>query len=119
MAIRKLHINGGTYRDRITVERAMVITGEYNEPSETWAVCVNLWARKTDISAGEKRAASEVGAELSARFLVRYSPESKAITPKDRIVFENNTYNITGVREVTLSDPHTNIEIDTVIRADK
>lgn len=112
--------NGGTLRDVVTVERASTAAGSYNEPVETWAEYATVWGRKTDVSAREARASMEIGAAISVRFLVRYDPEMMAVTPKDRIVCDGITYEITGVREVAGSAaPRTFIEIDAVTRADK
>jgi SPP1 family predicted phage head-tail adaptor len=110
-------LNGGSLDRRITIQRMTVAVSAYNEPLETWVKLYGLWAKKLDTSAGEARAAAEVGASLSARFTVRWSTQAAGITPKDRVVYDGKTYNITAVR-ATLQR-NTFIEIDTVVRADK
>jgi len=109
--------NGGSLDRRIVIQRVTVTASAYNEPVESWATHLTLWARKVDTSASEGRAAAEVGASLSARFTVRWSTETADITAKDRLAFDGKTYNITGVRETI--NRHTFIEIDVVVRADK
>jgi SPP1 family predicted phage head-tail adaptor len=94
-----------------------VTASAYNEPVESWATHLTLWARKLDTSAGEARAAAEIGASLTARFTVRRTADTAGITAKDRLVFDSKTYNITGVRETPQRG--TFIEIDVAIRADK
>jgi SPP1 family predicted phage head-tail adaptor len=94
-----------------------VTASAYNEPVESWATHLTLWARKFDTSAGEARAAAEVGASLSARFTVRWSNDTAGITAKDRLVYGGKTYNITAVRATP--QRNTFIEIDTAVRADK
>ncbi|SDW78187.1 phage head closure protein [Roseicitreum antarcticum] len=58
-----------------------------------------VWAEKADISDGERWRAGEVGAQITTRFKVRYSPFTAGITPKDRIAFDGLTYNIHGIKE--------------------
>ena len=58
-----------------------------------------VWAQKTDVSDGERWRAGEVQAQITTRFLVRYSTFTAAITPKDRLVCEGLTYDIHGIKE--------------------
>ena len=58
-----------------------------------------VWASKTDVSDAERWRANEVSAALSTRFVVRWSAFTKAITPKDQLVCEGVTYDITGIKE--------------------
>jgi SPP1 family predicted phage head-tail adaptor len=104
---------------RITIQRAeLVAGGDYNEPLEVWSDLVTLWARRADASAGEAYRAQEVGASISTRFRVRYSTLNATITPKDRVSFKGDLYNITKIREP--ADTRNQwLEIDCVARADK
>lgn len=75
--------------------------GPFNEPVVTYPLFVTVWAKRTDASAGEAHRAQEVGAEITAHFAVRYSPETATITPKDRLQLEGGlTYNVTGITEL-------------------
>lgn len=58
-----------------------------------------VYAMKTDVSDGERWRAGEVSAQITARFLVRWSAFTAALTPKDEIVCEGLTYNIAGIKE--------------------
>ena len=60
-----------------------------------------VWAKKTDLSDGERLRASEVSASITTRFLVRWSSFTAGLTPKDRLTSEGRTYNIFGIKEGT------------------
>lgn len=104
---------------RVTIQRATLTAGgDYNEPQETWSDLATLWARRADISATEAYRAQEVGAEITTRFTVRYSTLSATITPKDRLVFDGETFNITRTME-PVGTRNQWIEIHAVARADR
>ena len=113
-------LHHGQLDHRLTILRAVYTTNTYNEPIETWTDYVTVWAKRTDATAGEGVRAAEVGAKITAHFMVRYSPEAATITPKDRLLLEDGsnglTYDITGVRE--LERNHW-LEIHGVARADQ
>jgi SPP1 family predicted phage head-tail adaptor len=90
----------GLLDKRLTVLRATYTNNEYNEPIETWVEFVSVWAERKDVSLGEMIRAAELGAKITAHFLIRYSPETSTITAKDRIETEGLTYNIIGIREL-------------------
>lgn len=58
-----------------------------------------VWASKEDISDGERWRAHEVAASITARFVVRWSDFTAGITPKDRLVCEGVSYDISGKKE--------------------
>jgi SPP1 family predicted phage head-tail adaptor len=107
-------LQAGDLNRRITVSRATLSPNLFNEPEETWLTYAVLYAKKDDASAGESYRAQEVGAEISARFTVRWSSLTAAINPRDRITFAGVEYNITGIRDVGVN---TWREIDAVARA--
>lgn len=101
---------------RITIQRATLTANEYNEPIESWSDYITVWAKRIDVSAGEAIRAAAVSASISAHFVIRYSPESATITPKDRVYLEGgDTYDITGVREL---ERNKTLELHVVARAD-
>jgi len=57
----------------------------------------------------------EVGGQLSTRFRIRYSPIVADLNPRDRLVYGDLTYQITGVRE---SKRNRWLEVDCVVRPD-
>lgn len=74
------------------------------------------WAKRTDVTNREAWLALEVSATITTRFLVRWSDFTADITPKDTIVSEGRTYDITGIREV--SGRREYLEINAAARAD-
>jgi len=105
---------GGQLDRRIVIRRATYAANAFNELVPVWTDYATVWARKHDVSAAEAYRAQEVGAELSARFTVRYSPVTATIDPRDIIAFGGRVYNITGVRDVERNRWR---EIDAVARA--
>lgn len=59
-----------------------------------------VWCEKKDISDGEKWRADSVHASITTRFVVRWSSFTTDLTPKDRLIFEGATYDISGIKEV-------------------
>lgn len=103
----------GALDRRITIRRATTTTNAFNEAVPAFADFCELWAARRDISGvrtraarnlsdGEKLAAGQVGAVLSARFLVRSSNETRTVTALDRIVHDGATWKITGAKEADL-----------------
>ena len=58
-----------------------------------------VWAKKTEVSDGERWRAGEVAAHVTSRFLVRWSSFTAGLTPKDRLICEGRTYDIVGIKE--------------------
>lgn len=92
-------MRAGSLDRRIRIERATVTPNEFNEPVESWSTLATVWASKEDIRDGERWSAQEVGAEITTRFLVRYSSDVAGIDPRDRIVFDGRIYGIVAVKE--------------------
>lgn len=85
---------------RISVERAVATYNALNEPVKTWAVLIDLWAKRTDVSDGEKLAAGQVGSFVVTRFIVRHEPAQRAgILPSDRIRHEGRIWSVHGIKE--------------------
>lgn len=108
-------MRSGDMRRRATLQRATVTPNELNSQIETWITLAVVWCAKRDVSAGEAMRAQETGAKLSTRFRIRYSAVVADLNPRDRVVFEGEEFNITGVRE---SKRDRWLEIDCVSRAD-
>lgn len=102
---------------RVIFERATLTTGGQGDAIEVWSDYFACWAGRRDSSAIETFRAREIEADLSVRFTVRSCPETRTLTPKDRVRLETGeTYNISGVRETARNQW---IEIDAARRADK
>ena len=92
-------LRAGDLDRRIAIERFTEMRDPFNNPVKSWHELVTVWAAKTDVSDGERLAAQEVGAEISTRFRIRWSPQVSDIDPKDRVRFEGRIYDIAGVKE--------------------
>ncbi|MBI6628329.1 phage head completion protein [Pontibaca salina] len=73
-------------------------------------------AERTDISDGERWRASEVAAHVTTRFIVMRSTFTAGITPKDRIVSGDVTFEIVGIKGVERNQM---IEITAAARSDQ
>ena len=109
-------MRAGELDRRIDIQSAVITNNDLNEPIETWISLGSVWAKKTDISDGERIRASEVSAQITTRFLIRWSIAMSAVTPKDRLIFDGKTYDIFFVKEI---GRHEGIEISAAARADR
>lgn len=105
----------GKMNRRITLQRATVVRNAFNDEIETWGTLATVWAQRHDVSAAEGFRAQEVGAELTARFTIRYSATVASLNPRDRLLYGGRIFNITGVRE---KDMNRWLEVDCVARDD-
>ena len=85
---------------RVTLRRAEVKQNDFGEDVETWGDLATVWASRAEVSNRERFAAQQVGAELVARFRLRYSQRIHDLSPLDRIVVDGREHNITGVAEI-------------------
>lgn len=100
----------------VQVQRATVTRGALGSV-ETWADHGDPFrAEKMDLSDAERWRAGEVAAHVTARFRVRWWTFTAGITPKDRLVCEGVTYEITGIKEV---ERRRELEITVAARTDQ
>jgi len=103
---------------RIAIQRATADRNALNEKILTWSTYRTVWAVRRDASGSESYRAQELGAEITARFRVRWSAATATITPSDRIAEGGTVYAITAVRDLIDAERRVWIEIDAVARAD-
>lgn len=90
----------GKLNRRITFQRATTVNDAVNEPvDEAWSDLATVWARRSDVSDGEKSASGQVGAALMSRFVVRSSTTTRELRPTDRIAHAGHSWNIQGIKE--------------------
>jgi len=109
-------VRAGELDRRIEIRTAAVSTNELNEPVETWIPAVTVKAKVMPISDGERFRAGEVSAQITTRFLIRWSITTSEITPKDRIVYGGKTFDIFHLKEIGRRE---GIEISAAARADQ
>lgn len=110
-------MKAGALDRRITIQREVQTgTDAYNVPIMEWVDLATVAAAVTPVSDGERWRAAEVSAEVTTRFLIRYSPQVADVNPKDRIRYEGRLYDIYGVKEVGRRE---GLEITATARADQ
>ncbi|MEX0854102.1 MAG: phage head closure protein [Bauldia sp.] len=85
---------------RITIERAVETFNALNEGVKTWQGFAELWAEYRPLSVREQLQAAEVASEITASFRVLASKKARAITPKDRIVWDRKIFDIAGIQPI-------------------
>lgn len=75
------------------------------------------WAKKVDISDGERIAAGELGTFLASRFVMRADALTRAIGGKHVLRYQGTPYYVVGVKE--LGRRGKAIEITTASRSDQ
>jgi head-tail adaptor len=105
-----VNVAAGRRDKAIIIERGDVTTDDYGAEVATWSTFASEWAQVRFGNSGERRAAAQEQATVSATFAVLDNPKTRAVTPKDRIRFEgvwNVTSNVPtlqpGGREITAS----------------
>lgn len=109
-------MKAGELDRRIDIQQAVISKNALNESISQWISLGTVWAKKTDVSDGERMRAAETSAQITTRFLIRWSIAMSAVNPKDRVVFDGRTYDIFFVKEI---GRHEGIEISAAARADK
>lgn len=85
----------------ILLERATITRDGFGEGAQTWATLATRRAQRLDVSDAEALRAGEVGAQLTTRFVIRYSGEVADLNARDRLTLDGEVYNIVGVKEKT------------------
>lgn len=75
-------------------------TNALNEQVATWSTIATVWASANPVSDGERLRAGETIADRMVRFQIRYSPDVADVDPRDQVVFDGRTYDISGVKEI-------------------
>jgi len=70
-------------------------------PTVTWTDQPSIWAKRTDVSDGERMRSGGVSATLRARFMVRVE-DAEGVTALDRIRDEDagETFDVIGVKRI-------------------
>lgn len=90
----------GSLDRRITIQRSTSGARDgYGQPAITWADLATVWARRMDVSDGEKVTAGQRESARLSRFVVRSSTTTKAVTAKDRLSYDGATWNVLGIKE--------------------
>lgn len=93
-------MEAGKLDRRVTLQRATFAQDDTGQEVATWADLVTVWASKRDVSDGERVAAAEVAASITTRFQIRWGSAWADLNPKDRVVCEGKTYDVSAVKEL-------------------
>lgn len=109
-------IGAGDLDRRIVILKPEITFNEFNDPVESFVELMRVAAKRSDVSTTEALRAQEIGAELTARFTIRWSVQASAVDARHRVRFGGKDYNITGIRE--REDRERWLEINAVVRAE-
>jgi SPP1 family predicted phage head-tail adaptor len=108
-------MRAGPLDRRITLQRATRAQDATGQEVETWATLAEVWGSKRDVSDSERVAAAEVSAEITTRFQIRWDSSWSDLNPKDRVVYNGRTYDISSVKEIGRRE---GLEITAAARSD-
>ena len=92
-------IDPGELDRRITIFRSEATDDGTATVEGAPAVIGRRWAKKTDVSDGERVRAGQQGQALTTRFLVRSDALTRTITGKDTLECRGVRYSVTGTKE--------------------
>jgi SPP1 family predicted phage head-tail adaptor len=92
-------MSAGNLDRRIVIERSTSTPNAFNEPVETWAPLLTVWASRSDVSDMEKLNAGQISSALMSRFVIRSTTAAKGIKPADRVNFDGRIWNLLGIKE--------------------
>ena len=85
-------------RDRpITIYRAVETQDALNQPVITWSRVAKEWAKVTSIEIQEKFGADRMLSFKTRSFVIRYL---SWLTPKHRIVYDGDNYDILSISDI-------------------
>ena len=94
-------VSGAGALDRRIQFRRFTLTDDGFAQVQAWANHgAPVAASKTDVSDGEKMRSGEVSASLTSRFEVRSSVFTRALTAKDALTYNSETFQIYGIKEI-------------------
>jgi SPP1 family predicted phage head-tail adaptor len=94
-------MSAGARDHRITLLRKTAGKDAFGGEIEAWApLCPDVWASKTDLRDAERIRAQQVGAVMTTRFVIGWSPETAALDAGDQVACEGKRYAISGVKDL-------------------
>lgn len=93
-------MEAGALDRRITLQQYGITYDGDNQPIEGFTDLATVWASVQHASDGERVRAAEVGATITIRFQIRYSSVVATVNPKDRVVYDGKTFDISAVKEL-------------------
>jgi SPP1 family predicted phage head-tail adaptor len=100
----------------VTFQRATLADDGFSQTLDNWADIARVPAEVTPISDGERWRAGEVGASATHRFRVRWQQSLADLNPKDRVVYDDRAFDISGVKEIGRRE---GLEVTAMSRSDR
>jgi len=97
-------MDAGALNRRIELRRAINARGSLNGVDTVWYAIAQVWAAYEPVSDGERVRAQQLGAEMTARFRIRWSSDVADLNAKDQLRFEGALYAISAVKPIGLRD---------------
>ena len=93
-------MRAGKLDRKIVLQRATMVQNEFNEPVPSWGVLCTVSAESMPVSDSERVRSSQVGAEITMRFGIRYSSVTATLDPRDRLIYGGKVFEIVGIKEL-------------------
>lgn len=93
-------MEAGKLDRRISIERASTYQDDTGQEVPRWLPAASVYASWRRASARETLAAAEVSAAVTDVFEIRWSNLVAEVNPKDRIIFEERTYDVIEVTQI-------------------
>ncbi len=94
----KLNVNK---MDRqVVILRGSKSKDAFNADVLTWEPIATVWAEAEPVNDSERLRAGETLASKQYRFRIRYSSQVSKVDTRDRLRFDDRTYDINGVKEI-------------------
>lgn len=83
----------------VSIYRRQTLDDGFSSAAGEAVFLTDRWAKKTDVSDGERIAAAAQQQSITSRFLVRFDDVTSAIRASDQIECEGVRYEVVGVKE--------------------
>lgn len=92
-------MQSGALRHRVELQRVTVAADSHGDQVKSWATLAEVWAEVLDLTGREFVQASQVMADVTVQVRLRGRADFR-LTPKDRIVFGDRTFDIRHVTDM-------------------
>jgi SPP1 family predicted phage head-tail adaptor len=93
-------VEAGLLDRRVILWRATVTKDAFNADVVTWVQIATVWGSRKDVRDSERFRAAEVNAQLTARFVIRWSSDVADLNAEDQLESEGRRYAISAVKEI-------------------
>lgn len=102
----------------MTDNRDFATPNAFNEKVEAWGEFKTVSAKFMPVSDGERLKNGQNLSDLTARFLIRWSPDLECVDPTYRVRYDGRDFDIQGVKEVAGNRRRQWLEITATARAE-